>query len=137
MIRGLGVDLVDIARIRDMAARNEDLFRQRILGFAERELYPIVCPVAGRWAAYARAVAVKEAFFKALGTGLARGMRWNDVELLWDDTGGHRLAILGETRRVFEAAGGGRIVVSAGASRYMASALVVWECWRERRGLKR
>jgi holo-[acyl-carrier protein] synthase len=125
MIRGLGVDLVEIARIRDIAVRNEHIFRQRILGPAERELHPIACRTAVRWAAYARAVAVKEAFFKALGRGLVRGMRWNDVELLKEETGGYRLAISGETLRVFEAAGGGRIAVSAGASKRMASALVI------------
>lgn len=126
MIRGLGVDLVEIARIRGIAERNEDIFLQRILGPAERELYPVARRTVARWAAYARAVAVKEAFFKAMGTGLVRGMRWNDVELLRDESGGYRLSVSGETRRAFEAGGGGQIAVSAGSSRRMASALVVF-----------
>jgi holo-[acyl-carrier protein] synthase len=125
MIRGVGVDLVDVARIRRIAERNEGIFRRRVLGLGEREMTPIARRSVSRWAAYARAVAAKEAFFKAIGTGLGPGMHWNDVELLTDKTGGYRLSISGESRRLFEAIGGARIDVSAASSKRMAIALVL------------
>lgn len=125
MIRGVGVDLVEVARVRRIAGRNESIFLRRILGPGEREMSPIARRTVSRWAAYARAVAAKEAFFKAIGTGLGRGMRWNDVELLTDEAGGYRLSISGESRQVFEAIGGGHIAVSAASSKRIAIALVV------------
>lgn len=69
MIVGLGMDLVEIARIR-RAMRNPR-FLERVLTPAEREFAVTPAQVAGRWAA-------KEAVYKALGLPLA----WQDVEIL-------------------------------------------------------
>ncbi|HLK15430.1 MAG TPA: holo-ACP synthase [Fimbriimonadaceae bacterium] len=69
MICGLGVDLVEVSRIR--RAMQEERFLPRILTATERA--EVLSPerVAGRWAA-------KEAAAKAVGTFL----RWHDVEIL-------------------------------------------------------
>ena len=79
MIVGLGVDLVEIERIRSIYVRHAERFLQRILTGAEREYvlaHANPCPrLAGRWAA-------KEAAVKALGTGVADGIRWVDLEVL-------------------------------------------------------
>jgi len=97
----VGVDLVEVGRIRDAASRFGDRFLKRI--FTRRELeycmgrrdpYP---HLAARWAA-------KEAFVKALGTGFARGIKWKDVELLpggdrpYLVLGGRASELLGERR---------------------------------------
>ncbi len=74
MIVGLGVDIVEIARIED-AMRNPR-FLERILTPNEREICTTVVRVAGRWAA-------KEAIAKAVGLSLS----WHDVEILSDETG--------------------------------------------------
>ncbi|MHB8637461.1 MAG: holo-ACP synthase [Fimbriimonadaceae bacterium] len=68
MIIGLGVDLVDVARIR--RALREPRFLNRILTPAERAEALTPERVAGRWAA-------KEAVAKAVGVFL----RWHDVEI--------------------------------------------------------
>jgi holo-[acyl-carrier protein] synthase len=74
MIVGIGLDLVEIARIE--GAMRNPRFLQRIL--TERERASCVKPtqVAGRWAA-------KEAVAKALGISLS----WQQVEILNDDHG--------------------------------------------------
>ncbi len=69
MIVGLGMDLVEIARIR--RAMENPRFLERILTPTEREFAVTPAQVAGRWAA-------KEAIYKALGVPLS----WQDVEVL-------------------------------------------------------
>ena len=68
MIVGLGVDLVEVARIR--RAMRDPRFLERILTPAERAEALTPERVAGRWAA-------KEAVAKAVGVFL----RWHDVEI--------------------------------------------------------
>lgn len=79
MIVGIGIDVVEIARIHAVYERHRERFLKRILTLAEREyVLQYSDPtqrLAGRWAA-------KEAALKALGTGLAAGIRWRDVEIL-------------------------------------------------------
>ncbi len=69
MIVGLGMDLVEIARIR--RAMENPRFLERVLTPTEREFAVTPAQVAGRWAA-------KEAIYKALGIPLT----WQDIEVL-------------------------------------------------------
>lgn len=76
---GVGVDLVALPRFIEFVKRNEsylgEVFTRRELAAAEaarRDLY-----LASRWA-------LKEAVFKALGTGWGSGVQWTDVEALGD-----------------------------------------------------
>ena len=81
-IMGLGVDLVEIDRVRDLFDRYGDTFRRRCFTDHEWEY-------AGRFsdpsARLAARFAGKEAVMKSLGTGWRR-LRWTDVEI----TGGGR-----------------------------------------------
>jgi len=69
MIVGLGIDLVEVARI-ERAMRNPR-FVYRILTHNERQVCKTPAAVAGRWAA-------KEALFKAIGLSF----KWTDLEIL-------------------------------------------------------
>jgi holo-[acyl-carrier protein] synthase len=84
MIVGIGIDSIEIARIRSIYERHKARFADRILTDAEKTyVFQHADPsarLAGRWAA-------KEAALKALGTGLAHGIRWRDVEILPDGNG--------------------------------------------------
>lgn len=84
MIVGIGIDLIEIERIRAVHTRHPQRFIDRLLTDAEKE-YVLshkdpTQRLAGRFAA-------KEAALKALGTGLADGIRWKDVEILPDEHG--------------------------------------------------
>lgn len=74
MIRGVGVDIVEVTRIRD--AMVHPRFVERILTPAERSRELTVDYVAGRWA-------VKEAVAKAVSITL----RWHDLEVVNDPDG--------------------------------------------------
>lgn len=76
MIKGVGIDIVEVNRIA--AAIKRIAFIDRVFTPAEQQY----CESRGaqRAASYAARFAAKEAVFKALGTGL-RGGTWHDVEI--------------------------------------------------------
>ncbi len=78
MIKGLGVDAIEIARIARVHTEYPERFLARILTAAERDYvlrFADPAPrIAGRFA-------VKEACMKALGTGWGNGVRWRDIEV--------------------------------------------------------
>lgn len=76
MVVGLGVDLVETARVERILARWGDQFLAKLMEPAESDRIP---HGAGRVRAVALAIAGKEAASKALGTGWSRGVRWRDV----------------------------------------------------------
>jgi holo-[acyl-carrier protein] synthase len=71
----VGIDTIEIARIRRTLADFGDRFLQRVYTERERERYGSrISELAARFAA-------KEATSKALGTGI-RGIRWREMEVL-------------------------------------------------------
>jgi len=78
MISGIGIDIVEIDRIRILIKRYGDRFVERV--FAPGEIsYCRNKKDPPR--SFAARFAVKEAFVKALGTGMVRGMKFSDVSL--------------------------------------------------------
>jgi len=78
VVVGVGVDLVQIARIRRAMERWQDRFLRRVftpdeVAYALRRRDPAE-HLAARFAA-------KEATLKALGTGLTMGVRWREMEV--------------------------------------------------------
>lgn len=83
MINGLGVDIVEIERMR-LALERRPRMRERIFSEAERAY----CEKRNKPEIhYAMRFAAKEAVLKALGTGFSNGIRFTDVEVLRDDRG--------------------------------------------------
>jgi len=82
MVVGLGVDLVEVDRIRK--AMQNPRFVYRILTDAERLLCTTPTRVAGRWAA-------KEAIYKAAGITT---LTWHDIEITNDPFGAPSVRIL-------------------------------------------
>jgi holo-[acyl-carrier protein] synthase len=76
-IIGLGVDLVEIDRVRDLVDRYGEAFRRRCFTDHEWEYASRFRDPSGRLAAR---FAGKEAVMKSLGTGW-RHLRWVDVEI--------------------------------------------------------
>lgn len=79
MIVGIGSDLCDIRRIERSLERFGDRFTHRIFTEGERNRSD---RKATRAASYAKRFAAKEACSKALGTGMARGVFWRDMEVV-------------------------------------------------------
>lgn len=94
MIRGIGTDIVKIARIRSLIERWGDRFARRILGPDELQEFFRRRDRGGLQHGQRRAVdylakrfAAKEAFSKALGTGLRGPMTLLSLQILNDPAG--------------------------------------------------
>ncbi|MGY4797646.1 holo-ACP synthase [Lysinibacillus fusiformis] len=85
MIKGIGLDIVEMDRI-EKAMKRTDKFKDRILTARERKIFDGYSEtrkiefLAGRFAA-------KEAFSKALGTGLGEQCKLHDMEVLRGEAG--------------------------------------------------
>lgn len=85
MIIGIGIDIVELDRIKQLLDKQDSFFK-RILTPAEREQWQSLDK--GRQVEYvAGRFAVKEAISKALGTGVGREFSWQDVSILQSDSG--------------------------------------------------
>jgi holo-[acyl-carrier protein] synthase len=91
MIYGIGVDLIEIDRIKHAIERNGQRFVDRVYTKAEQEY----CEQRPSFACYAARFTAKEAFLKALGTGLRKGMRWQDIEVYTDELGKPHVQLYG------------------------------------------
>ncbi len=78
-IHGIGIDIVDTARIQESIERFGDRFIDRIFTEAEKA-YCSTMSAAER--NYAARFAAKEAIAKALGTGIGADLAWTDMEIL-------------------------------------------------------
>ncbi len=119
---GLGLDLIELARFRAAWQRRGDRLLERIFTAHERQ----VClrrrdPVPELSARFA----AKEATFKAIGTGLRRGVRWRDVEVRNAPSGRPYLRVSGRVAEIARSLGGRRLVVSLTHSADTAAAQVM------------
>ncbi|RLK50317.1 holo-[acyl-carrier protein] synthase [Alkalispirillum mobile] len=96
MIIGVGTDLVEIGRMERMLARHGERALDRLLHPSERQECPQAPDRAARF--LARRFAAKEAAAKALGTGIAGGIRFTDLQVDHDDKGRPLLQLHGEAR---------------------------------------
>ena len=88
----LGIDLVEVSRLRAMLERHEDRFKQRIFTAGEIA-YCDSC--AKPEMHFSARFAAKEAVAKALGTGLADGVIWTEIEVLRAANGAPSLVLHG------------------------------------------
>lgn len=85
MIKGIGIDIVELNRIETAIHKHKN-FPKRILTPKEQTIFSELSPtrqtefLAGRFAA-------KEAFAKAIGTGIGKSLSWQDVEIIPDKNG--------------------------------------------------
>jgi holo-[acyl-carrier protein] synthase len=124
MIIGTGVDIVEIERFRKVVERLKDRFLLRVFTQGEREFCGIhrssVPHFAVRFAA-------KEAVFKALGTGWAKGVTWLDVEVIRERQDPPRISLSGEALRLGQQRGVRNLHLSLSHTELSAIAMVVLE----------
>ena len=84
MIIGIGTDIIDTRRIKNAINRYGEKFKKRC--FSNNEIKRSENSF-NTTHSYAKRYAAKEACSKALGTGLAKGIFWKDVEVVNDKYG--------------------------------------------------
>ena len=126
MIVGIGIDVIEVARIRGVLERHGDRFLRRVYTEREQESVHGV-----REQFLAARFAVKEAAFKALGTGWAKGVRWVDVEVTNLASGQPVLSFRGDAERRLRELGANRVHVSISHTESYAVGQVLLERWPE------
>jgi holo-[acyl-carrier protein] synthase len=108
-ITGIGVDLVNIPRLRDVIERWQDRFLERVFTAQEiaycRARRDPVPHFAARFAA-------KEAGLKALGTGLRLGVNWRELEVRRERGQAPELVLLGRSKEIGRSRGGSRMLLA-------------------------
>ena len=124
MIVGIGIDVEQVARVREAMERHGRRFVDRIFSPAE---IAYVERKANRYERYAARFAAKEAGMKAIGTGWRRGVRWLDFEVANLPSGRPTLRIHGAAEKIAEGLGVRNIALSLTHTTEQAMAIVILE----------
>ena len=124
MVVGLGTDLVEIGRIERSIARFGKRFLERVYT-ADEIAYCMRKKSFGE--SFAARFAAKEAGAKALGTGISRGVSWQEFEVRREASGKPTLYLLGRAAELAAGMGVTRVSVSLTHAKTMALAVVVME----------
>jgi holo-[acyl-carrier protein] synthase len=126
-VRGVGVDLVHLPRLRQVVERWQERFLHRVFTDAElaycRARRDPIPHLGARFAA-------KEAALKALGTGLRLGIRWRELEVRREPGRAPVLVLTGRSREICRARGWSDrllLALSHDGEYALAQALVVAE----------
>ena len=98
MIYGTGIDIIDINRIRRVIRKYGNRFKKRC--FSDNEIERSDKRL-NSVESYAKRYAAKEACAKALGTGLARGVFWKDIEVVNNQYGKPFIKLHGKAKDIF------------------------------------
>ena len=119
MIGSIGIDIIEISRIKNAIDRWGDNFLHRVytpweINYCQGKKYPEQS-LAARFAA-------KEAVLKAIGTGYDKGVRWTSIEVV-NDSAGKPSVRLGE--RIKNITGNTQIKISLSHTRKYAVACAI------------
>jgi holo-[acyl-carrier protein] synthase len=108
-VRGIGIDVVQISRMRQVISRWDERFLLRVFTDGEiaycRARRDPVPHFAARFAA-------KEAGLKALGTGLRLGIQWRELEVVRERGQAPTLVLSGRSREIGRQRGGSRMLLA-------------------------
>lgn len=124
MIIGMGVDITEVKRMQAAIERQGERFLRRV--FTEQEI--VYCKkFRNKYERYAGRFAAKEAAMKALGTGWARGVRWQDLEVVRLPSGRPTMKLVGEAKKIADRLAVKNIALSITHTANEALAQVIFE----------
>src|SRR6516162_355650 len=124
MILGIGIDIIEVARVQASYEKFGDRFTNRILHpneiaycLSHREPAPFL---AARFAA-------KEAISKAFGTGIGAQLGWHDMEVGRKESGEPFVVLHGAGQKLLQERGGRVVLISLSHTQEHAVAVAVLE----------
>jgi holo-[acyl-carrier protein] synthase len=123
-VLGIGVDLVECARIQHSLDRFGDRFLRRVFTDGEIEYSTSMKFPARHLAAR---FAAKEAVSKAFGTGIGKAMGWRDIDVRKKPSGEPYLVLLGDAERLAKSRGVTSALITLSHTDNHAMAVVVME----------
>ena len=121
MIAGIGTDIAEVARVRRAIERHGEKVLHRV--FTDREI-EYANLKTDPYQKFAGRFAVKEAAFKALGTGFTS---WHDVEVVNDPSGKPTISLSGRAAARADELGVTRSHASISDTEDLAVAVVILE----------
>ncbi len=116
----IGIDIIEIARIKKAIARWGEGFLHRVYTEPELKLS------RQKPSSLAARFAGKEAVIKAVGTQ-TKGIGWREIEILADPTGKPLVHLYGKAQNQADSLGLGKLAISLSHSKDYAIAFVVGE----------
>jgi holo-[acyl-carrier protein] synthase len=124
MLLGVGIDIIEVARIQASYEKFGERFLKRILHPNEIAYclsHKAPAPfLAARFAA-------KEAISKAFGTGIGAQLGWQDMEVVRRDSGEPYVVLHGDGPKLLEQRGGRIVLISLSHTQQHAAAVAVLE----------
>jgi len=96
-VYGIGTDIVSVDRIKKLTKNN--IFTNKL--FSEKEVTRCN-KLLGAHNCFAKRFAAKEAFSKALGTGVSNGIKFNEIIILNEKNGKPFIKLTGNTKKVVD-----------------------------------
>ncbi len=123
MIKGIGIDLIETARVSEKIAKDsgfmEYVFSENEIAYCESK--------TNKSEHFAARFAAKEALLKALGTGFPGGLALNEIDITSDDSGKPEFHFHGESARAILEFNIGNIHLTLSHLKDIACAMVVIE----------
>lgn len=94
MIKGIGVDIVEVLRIKDAVEKYKEKFSGKI--FTDAEIEYSMSFKNREYVHLAARFAVKEAFSKAVGTGITQGFRFKEIGTVNKPSGEPEIVLTGD-----------------------------------------
>lgn len=119
-----GIDIESVARVRRALERGGTAFAEKVFTPEETAL----CRSRGnaQWASFAARWAAKEAFSKALGTGVGAEFSLTDFGVLCDERGAPVPQLSARAEKALRERGGTRVLISLTHARDVAAAIVLF-----------
>jgi len=122
MILNTGVDIIEVERIKEVLEKFGERFLKRI--YTEREVAYCESFNATKYVHYAARFAAKEAFSKAIGTGITQGFKFNEIGIRNEASGKPVLELTGD---LAEKWGNYKVHISLSHTKENSIAFVVME----------
>jgi holo-[acyl-carrier protein] synthase len=124
MILGLGIDIIEVARIESSHERFGDRFLNRILHPNEIK-YCLSYKAPGPF--LAARFAAKEAISKAFGTGIGAQLGWHDMEVARKESGEPYVILHEGGLKLLQGRGGRAVLLSLSHTQTYAAAVAILE----------
>lgn len=122
MIVGIGTDITDITRIEGLVEKYGERFARKI--FTEKEIEYCESFKMKKFEHYTARFAAKEAFSKAIGTGITDGFKFNEIGVENEENGRPFVVLAGGLK---ERWGDCKIHISLSHTSTLAVAMIVME----------
>ena len=98
MVIGIGIDIIEIDRIKSNVEKYGDEFLTKVFTSNEIEYCR---PKANKYQHFAARYSAKEAVYKALATGWQEGLSWQDIEITNEPNGMPVANLSGKLKKFF------------------------------------